>query len=279
MLDCPDLSVPPDIMRHVVHVESANNPFAIGVVGGRLSRQPRNLPEALEAVRLLKEQGYNFSVGIAQVNRYNLARYGLKSYAEAFEVCPNLKAGSQILQECYGRAQDWGKAFSCYYSGNFVTGFQHGYVQKVFDSMERQGGGRAATGISVIPRAAEAQRQPARDDGVPLRRADIQGSGTPASPDTAASAAPPSAPQLPVKPPAAPVAAGIPVQVIGAGGNPYSVQVRPSRTVSPVRGGTLVESAGAATSSSASPSSMPAPGGKPQADAPAEPPADRSFVF
>jgi type IV secretion system protein VirB1 len=26
---------------------------------------------------------------------------------------------------------DWGKAFSCYYSGNFVTGYKHGYVQKV----------------------------------------------------------------------------------------------------------------------------------------------------
>lgn len=59
MLDCPDLSVPHDIMHHVVHVESANNPFAIGVVGGRLSRQPRNLLEALEAVRLLKEQGFS----------------------------------------------------------------------------------------------------------------------------------------------------------------------------------------------------------------------------
>src|SRR3990167_5766341 len=137
MLDCPDLSVPQEVMRHVVHVESSRNPFAIGVVGGYLARQPKSLEEALAAVRQLKQEGYNFSVGIAQVNRYNLAKYGLSTYAEAFETCPNLRAGSRILRECYDRAQDWGKAFSCYYSGNFATGFEHGYVQKIFASMRK----------------------------------------------------------------------------------------------------------------------------------------------
>ena len=46
------------------------------------------------------------------------------------------QAGARILAECRGRAgNDWGKAFSCYYSGNFVTGYRQGYVQKVFASM------------------------------------------------------------------------------------------------------------------------------------------------
>jgi type IV secretion system protein VirB1 len=70
-----------------------------------------------------------------------LAKYGLFSYQAAFDVCSNIRAGSQILRECYGRAQDWGKAFSCYYSGNFVTGYKHGYVQKVFASMRQQQAG------------------------------------------------------------------------------------------------------------------------------------------
>ncbi|MEZ5665803.1 MAG: hypothetical protein R3E94_20085, partial [Burkholderiaceae bacterium] len=77
-------------MQHVVRVESSLNPFAIGVVGGYLARQSRNLEEALATVRQLKVEGYNFSVGISQVNRYNLAKYGLKTYEQAFEVCPNL---------------------------------------------------------------------------------------------------------------------------------------------------------------------------------------------
>lgn len=134
---CTDLAVPPTIMQHIVKVESSGNPYAIGVVGGRLQRQPRNLTEAVSTAKMLEKKGYNFSLGIAQVNRYNLKKYGLHSYEQAFQICPNLKAGTLILKECYDRAKDWGKSFSCYYSGNFVTGYKHGYVQKVFASMSK----------------------------------------------------------------------------------------------------------------------------------------------
>ena len=127
LMGCTGLAVPPTVMEHVVKVESSFNPYAIGVVGGRLARQPRNLPEALSTVQMLEDRGYNFSLGLAQVNRHNLARQGLDSYEKAFDVCPNLRAGSRILAECYGRSgSDWGKAFSCYYSGNFTTGYRHG---------------------------------------------------------------------------------------------------------------------------------------------------------
>lgn len=156
LMGCTDLAVPPAVMQHVVRVESSFNPYAIGVVGGRLARQPRNLPEALSTVRMLEQGGYNFSLGLAQVNRHNLARQGLDTYEKAFEVCPNLQAGARILAECHGRAGgDWSKAFSCYYSGNFVTGFQHGYVQKVLASWH-QGTGTvaAAPAIPLVERRA-----------------------------------------------------------------------------------------------------------------------------
>lgn len=138
LLNCQNMAVSMDVMQHVVRVESSYNPYAIGVVGGHLVRQPKNLPEALATVRMLETRGYNFSLGLAQVNRYNLAKYGLDSYEKAFLECPNLKAGSQILAECYKRlGGDWGKSFSCYYSGNSVTGYKHGYVQKVFASIRK----------------------------------------------------------------------------------------------------------------------------------------------
>ena len=79
LMGCQNLAVPADVMHHVVRVESSFNPYAIGVVGGRLARQPANLPEALATVRMLEGRGYNFSLGLAQVNRYNLAKYGLGS--------------------------------------------------------------------------------------------------------------------------------------------------------------------------------------------------------
>lgn len=139
-MSCQNLAVPAEVMQHVVNVESSRNPYAIGVVGGQLVRQPQNLPEAVATVRMLEERGYNYSLGIAQVNRANFGKYGLDTYEKAFAYCPNLVAGSRILAQCYASAgKDWGKAFSCYYSGNFTTGYQDGYVQRVFDSMARSG--------------------------------------------------------------------------------------------------------------------------------------------
>lgn len=149
---CQGMAVSPEIMHHVVNVESSFNPYAIGVVGGRLVRQPKNLPEALATVGMLEGKGYNFSIGLAQVNRYNMTKYGLNSYQQAFEVCPNLQAGSRILAECFTRSGgDWGKSLSCYYSGNFTTGYRHGYVQKVFASIRES---TAPPAIPVIGKAA-----------------------------------------------------------------------------------------------------------------------------
>lgn len=136
LMGCHGLAVPTEVMHHVVRVESSYNPYAIGVVGGRLVRQPKHLPEAIATARMLESRGFNFSIGLAQVNRYNLDKYGLDTYEKAFEPCANLSAGSKILAECYQRANgDWGKSFSCYYSGNFSTGFRHGYVQKIYASV------------------------------------------------------------------------------------------------------------------------------------------------
>jgi type IV secretion system protein VirB1 len=107
---------------------------------------------------MLEKNGYNYSLGVAQVNRANLGKYGLDSYEKAFEYCPNLTAGSQILAQCYASAgKDWGKAFSCYYSGNFTTGYQDGYVQRVFNSMAKSG---MIAGAPAIP--LQATRIPVR---------------------------------------------------------------------------------------------------------------------
>jgi len=150
MMGCPNLAVPAEVMQHVVNVESSHNPFAIGVVGGQLARQPQNLGEALATVRMLEEKGYNFSVGLAQVNRANLGKFGLDSYEKAFDLCSNLAVGSRILSDCYASSgNDWGKAFSCYYSGNFVTGYRDGYVQKIYDSINRSI--RVAGNANVAP--------------------------------------------------------------------------------------------------------------------------------
>ncbi len=175
LMGCP-LAVPAAVMRHVVHVESSYNPYAIGVVGGHLVRQPGTLPEALATVRMLESRGYNFSLGLAQVNRRNLEKYGLETYAEAFQPCANLLAGSRILAECNRRAGGhWGKSFSCYYSGNFVTGYRQGYVQKIERSMW---GDRVAQadGVAPIPVVSPGAR-PRAGNRRPFGRARISARG------------------------------------------------------------------------------------------------------
>jgi len=144
VLTCAPL-VAQDTARALIQVESGGNPFAIGVVGGALVRQPANLPEALATVAALEAAGWDYSVGLGQINRRNFERYGL-SPATAFQPCANLTAMQGILGECFLRASQRANrrvartapmqaalrdAFSCYYSGNFLTGHQHGYVGKV----------------------------------------------------------------------------------------------------------------------------------------------------
>ena len=125
-------------LAHVVQVESAYNPLAIGVVGASLPRQPRDMREAVATAAWLEGHHYNFSVGLGQINRSNFARYGL-TLESAFDPCRNLQAAAGILKECYLRALQihadeqtaLRDSFSCYHSGTFTVGYRNGYVAKV----------------------------------------------------------------------------------------------------------------------------------------------------
>ena len=133
-------------------------------------------------------------------------------YEKAFSACDNVRAGSRILRECYQRAGDWGKALSCYYSGNFVTGFRHGYVQKVMATMGpslqvAQAGavqpipvyrrGSRTPAASGLPSPARAARTPSPTGGaeVPALVLPAMPAAVPAQP--AAAATPLPTPQLP----------------------------------------------------------------------------------
>ncbi len=129
--------VHPDTARAIVAVESGLNRYAIGVVGGSLVRQPRNRAEALATISALAATGWNYSVGLGQINVANFARLGLTPEA-ALDPCASLAAMQTVLGECYEKASASSaqqvalrRALSCYYSGNFTTGMRHGYVARV----------------------------------------------------------------------------------------------------------------------------------------------------
>jgi len=131
--------VDPRTSQALVAVESSGNPYAIGVVGGALVRQPQHQAEAIATAKALQAAGWDFSLGLAQINVRNLQRLGL-SHAQGLDPCTNLQAMQTLLGECLQRAQGvkreaeqlhLRRALSCYYSGNFTAGFAHGYVHRV----------------------------------------------------------------------------------------------------------------------------------------------------
>jgi type IV secretion system protein VirB1 len=135
--------VNPGTAHAIASTESALNPYAIGVVAGRLEYQPRFASEALATAQSLRTQGRNFSVGLAQINVHNLDRLGL-SLDDGFDSCKNLAAMQTVLRDCYERAESKNepqfvlrRALSCYYSGNFTTGFRHGYVNRVVSNAQK----------------------------------------------------------------------------------------------------------------------------------------------
>lgn len=171
----------PNTLTRLVMTESGANPYAIGVVGGRLERQPRNHQEAVATARALQRQGVNFSAGLGQINLGNWRRLGLNEHS-VFEPCSNLRAAQAVLWDCFNRAPSWRRgvtpaqaptepspteqrtveqqalrqAFSCYYSGNYSTGFDHGYVAKVVGAQPQR-----------LPRAPQSG---ASSPQVPVRR-------------------------------------------------------------------------------------------------------------
>lgn len=141
-LACAPL-VHPSTAHAIVSAESSFNPHAIGVVTGSLQRQPRSIDEAVLTASDLRLRGRNFSVGLAQINVHNLDRFGL-SLVDGFDACKNLGAMQTVLAECYERAgakdapqAALRRALSCYYSGNFTTGFRHGYVSRVVRNVQK----------------------------------------------------------------------------------------------------------------------------------------------
>lgn len=164
--DCAP-NVDPYTLSALVRTESGFNPFAIGVVGAHLERQPASLAEALATVRELETLGYSYSVGLSQVNNRNFAKYG-ETAATLFEPCRNLRAGAEILSECFSRSSRASldqqaalrAALSCYYSGNFTTGFSTGYVRQVLVNARRDA---LHGGIEPIPVVRD-RKEPARAD-------------------------------------------------------------------------------------------------------------------
>ena len=144
----------PDTVKAIIQVESAGNPFAIGVnYGGSNKRKPNNISEASNIARSLLAEGKNIDMGLMQINSANMTRFGLSPEA-IFDPCTNIRVGTKILSSNYAQAvQIYGPgetalraALSAYNTGSMVKGLRNGYVAKYYN-------GKAA-GFSNVYEAA-----------------------------------------------------------------------------------------------------------------------------
>ena len=127
-------------MEAIIKTESKGNYLAIGLnKGHKLKFQPSSQTQALAWVKYLEEHGYNFDVGLAQINIKNIHKYGYKA-TDALDPCINLKLASDILKKNYTKARNQSvtdsealkKAISAYNTGNYNSGMTNGYVQRVY---------------------------------------------------------------------------------------------------------------------------------------------------
>ena len=133
-------SVDPMTMAYIVAHESSNRQFAVNVNygGPQLARQPTNHAEALSAIVDLEREGYNYDLGMAQINSANFEWLGV-SAEDLLDPCRNLKASERVIHDCYGRAisltndtqEALRMALSCYNTGSFERGFTNGYVNRL----------------------------------------------------------------------------------------------------------------------------------------------------
>lgn len=130
-------NVAPQTIERVIRVESRGDPLAINVNKGRLHRRPTDAADAAALARAYIAQGYTVDLGLMQVNSTNVARLGYR-IEEMFEPCKNIAAGGRVLAEFYAAARPRHEseqaalraALSAYNTGNFVAGFQNGYLSR-----------------------------------------------------------------------------------------------------------------------------------------------------
>ena len=133
-------------MSKLIYVESKWNAYALNINyrGWHLAHQPRNKEEAVVTLRYLLAtysgiKAFSVDAGVGQINSRNFARLGIAD-EQLFEPCENVRAAETILVDCYVRAQPMRRgeqaalasAISCYNTGTFFRGFEHGYVRKVY---------------------------------------------------------------------------------------------------------------------------------------------------
>mgnify|MGYP001770675430 CR=1 FL=1 len=94
-------NVPQALLIAIAKVESGFRPWVININQNGKSVKvinPKSLTEALVYVRYLHDNGYNYDVGIGQINVWNIKRLKLQP-EQLLDPCNNIKVSAYILRE------------------------------------------------------------------------------------------------------------------------------------------------------------------------------------
>ena len=118
------------LLKAIAKVESNFNPYAINI---NLEKENRsfylqNKAIASKFVNYLEKHGYNFDIGICQINIKNIKRFGL-SPIELLDPCKNIEISARILKELINRhGLSWEAVWR--YNGN------RGYALKIYKELK-----------------------------------------------------------------------------------------------------------------------------------------------
>lgn len=134
-----------DTMNSLIATESDYNPYAIAIVNGeQLKSQPISKEDAILIIKNLDEQNINYSVGLGQINKSNFNKYNVTGQ-DLLDPCLNISIAQDILKTCYENSPNSTvkEALSCYYSGNYHSGFQiektgNSYIDRIISNIDKK---------------------------------------------------------------------------------------------------------------------------------------------
>jgi soluble lytic murein transglycosylase-like protein len=94
-------NVPYSLLIAIAKVESGFRPWVININQNGKSVKvinPKSLTEAMVYVRYLHDNGYNYDVGIGQINVWNIKRLRLQP-EQLLDPCNNIRVSAYILKE------------------------------------------------------------------------------------------------------------------------------------------------------------------------------------
>lgn len=132
----------PDTVHDIARTESGLNPYAVAEIitaKNIKSHFPDSFDEAQQLIKRLNNSNARYSVGLMQIYSGNLKKFDVTA-EDMLNPCKNLVIAEKILTDCYKRGGSLKNALSCYYSGNFETGYKKETAFNNTSYIERIGG-------------------------------------------------------------------------------------------------------------------------------------------